>query len=67
MEEKEPIGFLFNSIPYYSEEHLNNVIDNMNKEQIIFFVRQALNYSFSQGTFSLLESEIVSKTIRKLS
>jgi hypothetical protein len=66
MEEKEPIGFLFNSIPYYTQDNLNNVIDNMSQEQVVFFVTQALQYSFSQGSFNMLESEIVSKSIRKL-
>jgi hypothetical protein len=32
----------------------------------VFFVTQALQYSFSQGSFNMLESEIVSKSIRKL-
>jgi hypothetical protein len=65
--EKEPVGLLFNSIPYYSQEHINSVIDEMTKEQAIFFASQAIQYSFSQGAFNLLESEIISKSIRKLS
>ena len=65
--DKEPIGLLFNNIPYSSKEHLNSVIDDMTKEQVIFFITQALQYSFTQGVFNLLESEIVSKAIRKIS
>lgn len=64
--EKEPIGLLFNSIPYYSQEHINSVIDELTKEQAVFFVSQALHHSFSQGVFNLLESECISKSIRKL-
>ena len=65
--DKEPVGLLFNSIPYYDQEHINSVIDEMTKEQAIFFTSQAIHYSFSQGIFNLLESEIISKSIRKLS
>ena len=65
--EKEPIGLLFGIIPYYSQEHLNSVIDDLTKEQAIFFVSQAIHHSFSQGVFNLLESELISKSVRKLS
>lgn len=65
--EKEPIGLLFGVIPYYSQEHLNTVIDDLTEEQSLFFISQAINHSFSQGAFDLLESEIISKAIRKIS
>lgn len=65
--EKEAIGLLFGTIPYYSQEHVNSVIDELTKEQATFFVSQALHHSFSQGVFNLLESELISKSIRKLS
>lgn len=65
--EKEPIGLLFENIPYYSQEHLDTVINDITKEQSLFFISQAINYAYSQGVFNLLESELVSKSIRKLS
>ena len=64
--EKEPIGLLFTSIPYYSVDNLNKVIDGMSEDQSKFYISQALNYAFSQGVFNLIESEIVSKSIRIL-
>jgi len=64
MENKEPIGFLFNSIAYYSEESVDNMIDSLSKENIVYILKQALEYSHSKNIFSLLESEIISKSLR---
>lgn len=62
----EIIGEIFNSISYTSSEDLNNLINNMNDEQIRYFTTLALTSAFQRGSFSLIESEIVSKIIRNL-
>jgi len=62
----EIMGEIFNSISYTSSEDLNNLIDNMNDEQIRYFTTLALTSAFQRGSFSLVESEIVSKIIRNL-
>lgn len=62
----EIMGEIFNSISYTSSEDLNNLIDNMTNEQISYFTTLALTSAFHRGSFSLVESEIVAKIIRKL-
>jgi hypothetical protein len=62
---KEIIGEIFNTISYTSSDDLNNLIDNMTDEQLSYFTSLALTSAFHRGSFSLTESEIVSKIIRK--
>ena len=62
---KEIIGEIFNTISYTSSEDLNNLIENMTDEQLSYFTSLALTSAFHRGSFSLTESEIVSKIIRK--
>jgi hypothetical protein len=62
----EIIGEIFNSISYTSSEDLNNLIDNMTNEQIRYFTTLALTSAFQRGSFTIIETEIVSKIIRSL-
>lgn len=66
MDERQPIGYLFNNIPYYTQEHLDSILNDLTNEQSIFFIGQSINYAYTQGIFTLLEAELVSKSIRKL-
>jgi hypothetical protein len=65
MDEKKPIGVLFDSIPYHNEKDLNLIIDSISTPQSIFFITRALEYSYKMGIFTLTESEIVSKSLRQ--
>ena len=65
-EKKTPIGNLFDTIHYSSEEQLNTFLDNMNDDQAIYCIKQALNYCHLSGMFSLTESEAISKSLRVL-
>lgn len=58
---------LFDSISWESSSQLNKLIDTMDDEQVRFLIIKALESSFARGAFSLIESEIVSKLIRKIS
>ena len=60
------LGEIFGSVLYRSNEELNQLIDNMNNEQIRYFTTLALTSAFQRGSFSLVESEIVSKVLRNL-
>ena len=60
------IGNLFDTIHYSSEEQLNTFLDNMNDDQAIYCIKQALNYCHLSGMFSLTESEAISKSLRVL-
>jgi hypothetical protein len=63
---EEIIGSLFDSINYSSNEQINLLIDNMTKEQAIYCLEQAINSCHNRGAFTLLETELVSKSFRLL-
>jgi len=67
MEQEKIYGKLFNSVPLLTENHLQTLIDVMDKEQAIFLIVQAVKYAYHNGMYSLGESEIISKSIRILS
>ena len=64
MEQKQPIGLLFDSIAYYTPNDANTLCDDMNLEQAYFMLIKALEYSHNSNIFTLQESEIVSKSLR---
>jgi len=66
MEQKQPIGLLFDSIAYYTPNDVNTLCDDMNLEQAYFFLIKALEYSHNSNIFTLQESELVSKSLRIL-
>ena len=61
---KEPIGLLFGELPYESTEELGAIIENIKYQQAFYFIHKALIYSYSNGVFSMTESEIISKSLR---
>jgi len=67
MENKLPIGVLFDEINYYSIEDLNAFIETMNRDQAIYCIIQAVQSAYKRNAFTLSESEAISKAIRKLS
>ena len=54
---------LFETINYKSQSDLRNLIENLSLEQAIFFLNTAIGYSYNKGVFSLVESEIISKSL----
>jgi hypothetical protein len=66
MEQKQPIGLLFDSIAYYTPNDVNILCDDMNLEQSYFMIIKALEYSHNSNIFTLQESELVSKSLRIL-
>lgn len=66
MENNQPVGYLFESIPYFSEESISLMIESLSKKQISYLLSQSLNYAHSKNIFTLTESEIVSKCLRIL-
>jgi hypothetical protein len=67
LEKKDEIlGEIFNSITYTSSEDLNNLIDHMTQEQLKLFTNLALTSAFQRGSFTIVETEIVSKILRNL-
>jgi hypothetical protein len=66
MESKQPLGFLFGTMAYYSEESVEQIINNLELNNTIFILSQALEMAHSKNVFNLTESEIISKCLRIL-
>lgn len=64
---KQPIGKLFNVIEYNSVDDLDTFISSMNHEQSIYCLIQACQFAYERLAFNILESEVISKAIRKIS
>ena len=66
MEEEKIYGKLFGSVPLLTEDHLQTLLDVMDKEQAMYMIVQAVKYAYHNGLYSLGESEVISKSIRTL-
>jgi len=60
------VGELFGSIGYSSNEDLRNLIDGLTLEQSIIFINKSLEYSYSKGIFTMVETELISKCLSVL-
>lgn len=59
----EPIGYLFQSVGYNSPTDLRNLIDSLTPEQSFIFITKSLEYAYGKGVFSMIETEIISKSL----
>lgn len=66
MGEQQLYGKLFNSIPLYSESHLDLLLETLNKEHAAQILIHAVKNAFHQNIYSLGECEVISKSIRIL-
>lgn len=64
MQNKQPKGLLFGTMAYYSDDSLENMINNLDKRTIPYLLTQAINYAHSKNAFDLIESEVLSKCLR---
>lgn len=68
MEEKEEIyGNLFGTINILSEEHLELMLSTMDREKSIYFLVESVKSAHNRGSFTIGETEVISKAIRVLS
>jgi hypothetical protein len=67
MEEQDLFGKLFNTVPIYTEEHLDMILQTMNKDSATFFLIHAVKSAFDSGIYTIGETEVLSKCIRLLS
>jgi hypothetical protein len=67
MENKLPLGILFDEYTYFNMEELDKFIENMNRDQAIYCIIQAVQAAYKRNTYTLAESEAISKAIRRLS
>lgn len=66
-EQQELFGKLFNSIPLYTESHLDVIINSMDKNQASYLLIQAVSHAYHSGVYTIGESEVISKAIRIIS
>ena len=65
-QEKQPMAYLFEEIAVYKPEDIENLIENLTDEQAKFMLVKAVQMAYKNGIYSLTESEIVSKSLRRL-
>lgn len=58
---------LFDRIDILNSEDFENFVDNLNEEQSIFIIKIALEKAYTNGIYSLSESELLSKSLRLFS
>lgn len=66
MEEQNLYGQLFGKIPLFTKEHLETIINTVDRERAIYYLIQAVGHAYDSGAFTLGECEILSKSIRIL-
>lgn len=64
MEEQKLYGKLFNTIPLYSHDHLDLMLQTLDKENAIQLLIHAITAAYNQNVYSLGECEVISKSIR---
>jgi hypothetical protein len=69
MEEKkeEIFGNLFGTINLLNEDHLELLLNNIDKDHAIYYLVEAVKSAHTRGAFTIGESEIISKSIRVVS
>jgi len=66
MESNKMYGMLFNAIEIKDENHLELILETMDKNSSLYFLFEAIKYANSKGVFTIGESEIIAKSIRVL-
>ena len=64
MQNEQPKGFLFGTLAYYSDESIENMVNNLDKKNTPYLISQALEYAHSKNVFNLAEAEVLSKCLR---
>ena len=67
MEQETNYGVVFGTIPLMSEDHLAIILTTMDKDHALYYLIEAVKSAHERGTFSIGETEILSKSIRVLS
>jgi hypothetical protein len=65
--ENKEFGKLFNSVTLLSEEHLELILSTMSQKDSIYLLVQAVKHAHHMGTYSIGETEVISKAIRVIS
>jgi len=60
-------GNLFNTIDLISEDHLEVILETMDKSHSMIYLIEAVKAAHERNSFSIGETEVISKAIRVLS
>lgn len=60
---QEQLHYLFESIGYKNNTDVRDLIDNIDFTQSILFVNKSIEYAYNKGLFSMIETEILSKSL----
>jgi hypothetical protein len=64
--EQEKYGNLFGTIDLLSEEHLEIILSTMDNEHALYYLIESVKSAHRKGSFTIGESEVISKAIRTL-
>jgi hypothetical protein len=64
--EQEKYGNLFGTIDLLSEEHLEIILSTMDNEHALYYLVESVKSAHRKGSFTIGETEIISKAIRTL-
>ena len=67
MKDEELFGKLFNTVPLHNEEHLDVLLNTMDKDTANFLLIQAVQLAYQNGVYTIGETEVISKAIRTIS
>lgn len=56
----------FNRFNLKSENEVSDLLNNLTKEQSLYFLIESVKYGYENGVYTLYESELISKSIRLL-
>jgi hypothetical protein len=68
MEENSKIyGNLFGTIDLLNETHIDAILMTMDREHALYYLVESVKAAHQRGSFTIGESEVISKAIRTLS
>jgi hypothetical protein len=65
--ETKVFGNLFNTIDLISEDHLEAILETMDKSHSLIYLIEAVKAAHDRNAFTIGETEVISKAIRVLS
>jgi hypothetical protein len=57
---------LFGSLEIETPDTISTLVDSMTKDQALFLLTESVKFAYKRGVYSLLESEVISRCVRKL-
>jgi hypothetical protein len=65
--ENKLYGNLFNTIDLLNEDHLEVILETMDKSHALVYLIESVKAAYERNSFSIGETEVISKAIRILS